>query len=157
MAEFMIGSAEWRFWRVALILFAIIVPIVIFEVQRRKIKELRLSNRHSAIVVLMKRHAGDPDYAGTNKIIRVDGLKTEEFLYCVGVPAVYLSPGEHDVEVESRWVRRNARSRSKEYHAGPRHMYVEVKRGEFWSLEYRISDDKFLFTKCDEEKLFKRA
>lgn len=126
----------------------------IFYRQRKKMKRLRAANMHSAIVMLHKRHAGNMDYASINEIHRIDGLMTETFLYALGVPAVYLAPGEHMIEVESHWTRHIRGRRMKDFQAGPRTIHVSVQSGEYWSLEYCISKDEFTFERCDPENLF---
>ncbi len=157
MIDYVVENSILYYWRIFGILVSIAVVYIIFEMQRKKMDRLNSANTHSSIVLLYKRHAGNPDYSGRNEILCIDGLRAETFLYCVGVPAVYLSPGEHDVEVCAYWSRHIRGKRFKEYHAGPRHIHVEVGHGEFWSLEYQIKANKFIFTKCDARKIFKRA
>lgn len=144
-------------WRGLGIIASMAVIFFIFQMQKKKITRLNTSNRHSAIVLLYKRHAGNTNYASVNEITRIDGLKAEPFLYCVGVPAVYLAPGEHVIEVKASWSRHIRGQRFKEYNVGPRNMRVEVSYGEIWSLEYQIREDKFVFSKCNTKKMFKRA
>ncbi len=153
----MIDETSLYIWRAIGILFSFAIIFFIFEVQKKKINRLNTSNQHSSIVLLYKRHAGNVDYAGINEITRIDGLKAETFLYCVGVPAVYLSPGEHVIEVKAYWSRHIRGQRFKEHRVGPRNIRVEVGHGEIWSLEYQIKEDKFTFTKCNTKKMFKRA
>ena len=91
------------------------------------------------------------------EITRIDGLRSETFLYCVGVPAVYLAPGEHLLEVRAKWSRHIRGNRFKGFDAGPQYINVEVGHGEFWSLEYRIKEKRFIFTKCNPNKMYKYA
>ena len=108
-------------------------------------------------MLLHKRHAGNPNYSSSTEICRIDGLRAEAFLYCVGVQAVYLSPGEHNIEVNAHWARHIRGKRFKEYEAGPHHLCVEVGHGELWSLEYFIPEKKFIFSRCNEKKMFKKS
>lgn len=71
--------------------------------------------------------------------------------------AVYLSPGEHNIEVNAHWARHIRGKRFKEYEAGPHHLCVEVGHGELWSLEYFIPEKKFIFSRCNEKKMFKKS
>ena len=159
----MLGSEtmpdEWILYglRIAGVLFSIGCVCFIIEMQRRKLKRMKEANMNSSIVMLHKRHAGNMDYASFNQIHRIDGMRTETFLYRVGIPAVYLSPGEHVIEVESSWTRHIRGQRMKNYKAGPKSIHVEVKAGQYWSLEYCISENRFVFEKCDPQHVFKRA
>lgn len=128
-----------------------------FEMQKKKMSRLSSANTHSSIVLLHKRHAGNPNYSSSTEICRIDGLRAEAFLYCVGVQAVYLSPGEHNIEVNAHWARHIRGKRFKEYEAGPHHLCVEVGHGELWSLEYFIPEKKFIFSRCNEKKMFKKS
>ena len=87
--------------RVAGFLFAVCCVWLIYARQKTKMKRLKAANQHSAIVLLHKRHAGNIDYASINAILHIDGLRAETFLYALGVPAVYLAPGKHVIEVEA--------------------------------------------------------
>lgn len=155
--EMLTDTSAYYGSRILVLVLAMVVVTIIFEMQKRKIDRLATANTHSSIVLLNKRHAGDPNYASVTEISRIDGLRAEAFLYCVGVPAVYLAPGEHDIEVTAYWSRHIRGNRFKEFHEGPRHINVEVGHGEFWSLEYRIKENKFLFTRCNPQKMYKRA
>ena len=150
---------EWTLYlfRAVGILFSVVCIGVIIEMQRRKLARLKAANQHSSIVMLHKRHAGNGDYASYNRMLRIDGMRTEMFLYRVGIPAVYLAPGEHVVEVEANWARHIRGQRMKNYTVGPRTIRVSVGSGQYWSLEYCIPRDTFVFEKCDPEHLFKRA
>lgn len=150
-----VGSAIY-YWRALGLVLSVLIIYVVFELQKKKMKRLSSANTHSAIVLLHKRHAGNPNYSSSNEILRIDGLRAEAFLYCVGVQAVYLSPGEHDIEVNASWARHIRGKRFKEYEAGARHLRVEVGHGELWSLEYFIPEKKFIFAKCSEKNMFKR-
>ncbi len=143
--------------RILGVIFSIACVCFIFEMQRRKLKRMREANMNSAIVMLHKRHAGNMDYASYNQVNRIDGMRTETFLYRVGVPAVYLAPGDHVVEVESTWARHIRGQRMKSFKAGPKTIEVSVEAGQYWSLEYYIPEKRFVFEKCDPEHLFKRA
>ena len=151
--------SEWILYgmRILGILISVIVIGLVIEMQRRKLKRMREANQHSAIVMLHKRHAGDIDYSSFNQITRIDGMRTETFLYRVGVPAVYLAPGEHVIEVGASWSRHIRGKRMKNYTVGPHSMRVSVGTGQYWSLEYYIPKKKFVFEKCDPEHIFKRA
>ncbi len=141
--------------RVAVMLISLVLVWFIYDRQKKRIKYLKAANMHSAILFLHKRHAGNMDYASYNRIEYIDGLRTETFIYRLGVPAVYLAPGEHIVEARANWTRRIRGNRMKEFAAGPRNVHVTVESGEFWSMEYSISKNEFLFERCDPEHLFK--
>ncbi len=143
--------------RVVVLFVAAVMLWFIYDRQKKKMKYLKAANMHSAIVFLHKRHAGNMDYSSYNGIERIDGLRTETFIYRLGVPAVYLAPGEHIVEAHANWSRRIRGNRIKEYAVGPRNVHVSVESGEFWSMEYCISRNEFLFERCDPEHLFKKA
>ena len=149
--------SEWTLYilRGLGILFSVACIGVIVEMQRRKLVRLKDANTYSSIVMLHKRHAGNKEYASYNRLIRIDGMRTETFLYRVGVPAVYLAPGDHVVEVEANWARHIRGQRMKNYTVGPRTMRVSVGSGQYWSLEYCIPRDTFIFEKCDPENVFK--
>lgn len=142
--------------RMAGFLFALGCVWLIYERQKKKMKRLKAANQHSAIVLLHKRHAGNMDYASMNAILHIDGLRAETFLFALGIPAVYLAPGEHVIEVESHWSRHIRGRRMKEFQAGPSALSVSVESGEYWSLEYCISKDRFVFERCDPKNLFLR-
>ncbi len=142
--------------RIAGFLFAVCCVWLIYARQKTKMKRLKAANQHSAIVLLHKRHAGNMDYASMNAILHIDGLRAEPFLFTLGIPAVYLAPGEHVIEVESRWSRHIRGRRMKEFQAGPSALSVSVESGEYWSLEYCISKDCFVFERCDTKNLFLR-
>lgn len=140
--------------RIAGFLFAVCCVWMIFARQKKKMRRLKAANKYSAVVLLHKRHAGNMDYASINAILHIDGLHAETFLYALGVPAVYLSPGKHVIEVEAHWLRHIRGRRMKEFQAGPSTMTVSVESGEYWSLEYCISKNDFIFERCDPNKLF---
>ncbi|MDD7073214.1 MAG: hypothetical protein PUH97_02625 [Dialister sp.] len=142
--------------RIAGFLFAVCCVWLIYARQKTKMKRLKAANQHSAIVLLHKRHAGNIDYASINAILHIDGLRAETFLYALGVPAVYLAPGKHVIEVEAHWSRHIRGRRMKDYQAGPSLISVSVESGEYWSLEYCISKDHFTFERCDPKNLFVR-
>lgn len=142
--------------RIAGFLFAVCCVWLIYARQKTKMKRLKAANQHSAIVLLHKRHAGNIDYASINAILHIDGLRAETFLYALGVPAVYLSPGKHVIEVEAHWSRHIRGRRMKDHQAGPSMISVSVESGEYWSLEYCISKDQFTFERCDPKNLFLR-
>ena len=155
--DMMIDTSAYYGSRILVLLIAAVVCFIIFEMQKKKIERLTTANVHSSIVLLHKRHAGDPNYASMTEISRIDGLRSGTFLYCVGVPAVYLAPGEHLLEVRAKWSRHIRGNRFKGFEAGPQYINVEVGHGEFWSLEYRIKEKKFVFTKCNPNKMYKYA
>ena len=99
--DMMIDTSAYYGSRILVLLIAAVVGFIIFEMQKRKIERLTTANVHSSIVLLHKRHAGDPNYASMTEITRIDG--------------------------------------------------------EFWSLEYRIKEKKFIFTKCNPNKMYKYA
>lgn len=157
MIDTLADAPSIYYWRAAGILFSILVLVVIFQIEKRRVDRLTSANPHSSILLLHKRHAGDLNYASRNEVVRIDGMKAEPFLYCVGVPAVYLAPGEHDVEVKATWMRHIRGKRFREYHAGPRHIRVTVGHGELWSLEYKIHENSFVVSRCEKGKVFKQA
>ncbi len=143
--------------RISVFFFAAGALWFVYSRQIHRLKRLKAANMHSAVVLLHKRHAGNMDYSSYNGIERIDGLRTETFIYRLGVPAVYLAPGEHVVEARANWSRRIRGNRMKEFSVGPRNVHVSVESGEFWSMEYCISRNEFVFEKCDPDHLFKKA
>lgn len=155
--EYIGESSAIYYWRALGLIVSVLILYVVFEMQKKKMSRLSSANTHSSIVLLHKRHAGNPNYSSSTEICRIDGLRAEAFLYCVGVQAVYLSPGEHNIEVNAHWARHIRGKRFKEYEAGPHHLCVEVGHGELWSLEYFIPEKKFIFSRCNEKKMFKKS
>lgn len=157
MVDVWIETPSIYYWRAAGILFSILVLVVVFEIEKHRMDRLTSANTHSSILLLHKRHAGDLNYASRNEVVRIDGMRAQSFLYYVGVPAVYLAPGEHDLEVKATWMRHIRGKRFREYHAGPRHIRVTVGRGELWSLEYKIHENAFIVSRCKKGRVFKQA
>ena len=83
----MIDETTLYIWRGLGIIASMAVIFFIFQMQKKKITRLNTSNRHSAIVLLYKRHAGNTNYASINEITRIDGLKA-----CL----LYTSPSPRD-------------------------------------------------------------
>lgn len=117
--EYIGESSAIYYWRALGLIVSVLILYVVFEMQKKKMSRLSSANTHSSIVLLHKRHAGNPNYSSSTEICRIDGLRAEAFLYCVGVQAVYLSPGEHNIEVNAHWARHIRGKRFKEYEAGP--------------------------------------
>ena len=139
--EYIGESSAIYYWRALGLIVSVLILYVVFEMQKKKMSRLSSANTHSS----------------STEICRIDGLRAEAFLYCVGVQAVYLSPGEHNIEVNAHWARHIRGKRFKEYEAGPHHLCVEVGHGELWSLEYFIPEKKFIFSRCNEKKMFKKS
>ena len=87
--EYIGESSAIYYWRALGLIVSVLILYVVFEMQKKKMSRLSSANTHSSIVLLHKRHAGNPNYSSSTEICRIDGLRAEAFLYCVGVQAVY--------------------------------------------------------------------
>lgn len=75
--EYIGESSAIYYWRALGLIVSVLILYVVFEMQKKKMSRLSSANTHSSIVLLHKRHAGNPNYSSSTEICRIDGLRAE--------------------------------------------------------------------------------
>ncbi|MDD3141426.1 MAG: hypothetical protein PHX08_21015 [Lachnospiraceae bacterium] len=135
------------------VLLVLIIGVVVAVKRKQKAEKYAESIPGVAIVLLRSQHPGDYDWADNSYILTIDGKKANSFLYKYGIPAFYISPGEHTLKLKSNWGSGGGKKVSL-HSTKPQEIHVKVKTEGHYSLGYQISSGKYMLEEYENERLF---
>lgn len=137
------------------IVIGVIALFINAAVRRRKAEYFVAEHPGAAIVVLHRDRGGDWDYATNISVQKLNGENAHWFFLKPAVAALYLPAGENTLELYAHWAQQGG-GVVKMFKTDVTAIKVTAERKGRYSLEYCISEGRFIFSEYKNEFLFGR-
>ena len=135
------------------LLIGIVVLIINAAVRKRSADKFAGKTPGAAIMVLHVRELGNQDYAENIRIQTLNGSPAHWFFLKPGIVALYLTPGENRLQLYADWARQHGKT-IKMFQSNQTTISVTAHADGHYALEYCISEDKFIFSPYQNERIF---
>ena|GEM_PF-2736768 len=137
----------------SVVVLGILVLIINSRVRRNRAQTFADKNLGAATVTLHKKQTANYDYADNIQVLKINGEKAKWFFIKPAIPAIYFKSGKNTVDLQADWAR-NENGAIKMYKSDIVTIDLHASADGHYSLEYYIPEDKFIFGKYENDRIF---